>query len=365
MKAVVLSAKKKESLFPLSDSKPTGLMPIGGEKPVTRIVRQLEDIGVNEILVVVNHLEQEFKREFDSWENVKLLKQEELKGTAEALKQAESLKDSFLVVNGDIVTGQQDLKKLKESHENNNASGTVLATEDTKPEKFGVLEIQDDRVREIKEKPDEPETPLINTGIYGLEPSIFDYIERLEDDETSIVEALNNMINEEMVKFELVETEWIDIGSFRKIRKADKWMRQRHEGFISENAEIHENTHISENSIVRENAVIKPGSVIEENSYIGKNTVIGPNTTVRDSTVNNESSVDNSVVDRSILYEKNIVDPNVYIENSITGEETDIKSGTVIRESFIGSGSFIEINNSILGTRFVPEARTDLSEISK
>ena len=63
--------------------------------------------------------------------------------------------------------------------------------------------------------------------------------------------------------------------------------------------------------------------------------------------------------------EENIIDPYVAVERSILGEESDTKSGTVIRESFIGGRSYIDMNNSIRGIKFVPDARTDLSEISK
>ena len=59
------------------------------------------------------------------------------------------------------------------------------------------------------------------------------------------------------------------------------------------------------------------------------------------------------------------MDSFVAVENTVLAEEVDIKPGTVIRECLIGARSFIDMNNSIRGTKFVPDARTDLGEISK
>jgi len=65
------------------------------------------------------------------------------------------------------------------------------------------------------------------------------------------------------------------------------------------------------------------------------------------------------------MFGKVVVDPHSNLERSVIAEEVEIKSGTVIRDSFIGARSFVEMNNSIRGTKFVPDARTDLGEISK
>jgi len=93
--------------------------------------------------------------------------------------------------------------------------------------------------------------------------------------------------------------------------------------------------------------------------------MIGPNTTLRDSTIGSDSQVRSADIDSSVILEKNIVDSFTSIENCVIAEESDTKSNTVIRESFVGPRSFIEMDNSIYGVKFVPDARTDLGEISK
>ena len=98
---------------------------------------------------------------------------------------------------------------------------------------------------------------------------------------------------------------------------------------------------------------------------ICEDTYVGPNTVVEASTIGAESQVENCHVQTSLLFEENITDSFVDLENVVLGEECDLKPGSVLKESFIGPRSYIDMNNSIRGVKFVPDARTDLSEISK
>jgi NDP-sugar pyrophosphorylase family protein len=242
---------------------------------------------------------------------------------------------------------------------------TILATEENKPEKFGVLSIKDDSIKEIKEKPDDPDNTLVNTGIYATSPEIFDKADEIYTKD--ITDIVANFAKTKEAKFELIKNHWIDIGSAEKLWKADqtkiKHLIDRKD--ISKDAKVSENTDISDKVIIRPGAEIKPGTVIEGEAYIGENCVIGPNSVIRDSTVNKGTEVRNATLEEVVVFENCFIDPYIHIENSIIGEEVSIKPNSVISESFIGGRSYIEMNNSIRGTKFVPDARTDLSEISK
>jgi bifunctional UDP-N-acetylglucosamine pyrophosphorylase/glucosamine-1-phosphate N-acetyltransferase len=241
----------------------------------------------------------------------------------------------------------------------------MLATEENKPEKFGVLSITNDKVNSIDEKPDEAENPLVNTGIYVFSPRIFDAIS--ESESPDLTDAVKELVADNDACFEIVQDYWMDIDEPRKLWKADQVKRVHDitDTSIDEDTEIHENVDILGEARVAEGAELKPGTVIEGNTYIGEDAVIGPNTTLNNCTVGQESQVRQSALEEVFTFEKTIVDPNVFVEQSILAEETDVLSNTSIRESFIGARSFIEINNSIRGVKFVPDARTDLAEISK
>jgi len=343
------------------------LLPVAGKPIVKQLVKDLKQIGVDEIYLVTNYREEMFEKEFEDYEDVNTVTQEELNGTGDAVEQCDFIEEDFLVVNGDVIVSEKDLQALVEKHENTDDPATILATDEDSPEKFGVLSITNDRVVELEEKPEDPENTLINTGIYVFTPEIFSVLGEIENEQKDLTDAVQKLIDQKEARFELIEDYWVDIGSLKKLWKADQVKREFdiEETQIDENAKVHESVDITGKAVIESGAEIKAGTVIEGKTVVGENSILGPNTTVRDSTICPNSQVRSADIDSSVLFEKNIVDSFTSIENCVIAEESDIKSNTVIRESFIGPRSFIEMNNSIYGVKFVPDARTDLSEISK
>ncbi|MFB6175035.1 MAG: sugar phosphate nucleotidyltransferase, partial [Candidatus Nanohalobium sp.] len=332
-----------------------------GKALVKHNIEALRDNGVDEIYLVTNYLEEKFEQEFGERTDVSIVHQDEVSGTASAIREVDFIEDDFLVVNGDVLVSEGDLEALLSKHDSDESIVTLLGTDESKPEKFGVLSITNDDVVDIREKPEAPENNLINTGIYVLTPEIFQELENLGE-EDSLTDAVKSLAEEEEVKYELVEDHWIDINSPEKLCEADKIKREFEieETEISEDANVSENAEITGKAIVEDGAEIKPGTVIEGRVYIGEDTVIGPNTVLSHATIGRENQVREATVDEGLTFEKCIVDPYTHLENFCLAEESNVKSGTVIRESFIGARSFIEMNNSIYGKKFVPDARTDL-----
>ena len=365
MKAVIPCAKKKDDMFPFSETMPTALMPLMGEPIVERLVDSLEETGVDEVYLIANHRIEMIDEYFSDRDTVEVIEQEELDGTGSAVELAD-IQEEFFVVNGDVSVTRNDLENLREAHDSNVSDVTMLATEDSRPEKYGVLSITNDRVEGIVEKPEEPENNLVNTGIYIFGPRIFEVLDEM-DGEKELTEAVSRIVDRDGARFELVEDYWMDIGTPQKLRKADRTLRS----FALDGQEIADSAEVADSAVIEgdvrieEDAVIKPGTVLEDKTFVGEESLVGPNTVVRDSSVGRKSLLRNASIDESLLFNENILDPQTSIERSVMAEETDVKSGTVIRESFIGARSFIDMNNSIRGLKFVPDARTDLSEISK
>jgi len=367
MKAVIPCAKKKDAMFPLSETKPTALMPVKGKPIIEHLIESLENSGVEEFYVVTKHLEEKFRERFEDREDINIVHQEDLTGTTSAIEVCEDLDEEFFVVNGDVIISGEDLENLKRKFENTDPKVSLLAAGEDKPEKFGVLSITNDEVTSIEEKPEEPDNSLVNTGIYIFKPEITEVIEDMDPGEKSLTDAVKNFVDEESATFELVEKYWVDIGTPKKLLKADSIKREYEiEGEnIADSAEIHENADIIGNVEIGENAALKPGVVLEGDVFIGENTEIEPNTRIKNSSISENCVVGSDSVNSSLLFEENILDPSTVLERTIMGEESDVRPGTVLRESFIGARSYIEMNNSIRGVKFVPDARTDLDEISK
>ncbi|MFB6265956.1 MAG: sugar phosphate nucleotidyltransferase, partial [Candidatus Nanohaloarchaea archaeon] len=180
MKAVIPAAAKKDSMYPFSESRPTGLMPVMGKPVVKHLVEALREIDVEDIYLVTNYREDDFEREFSEQTDVNLVHQDKLSGTAGAVGCCDFIEEDFIVVNGDVLVSSNDLSSLVEKFRGTDSEAAMLATSQNRPEKFGVLSITDDRVESIEEKPEDAENTLVNTGIYMFSPSIFDRIEELD-----------------------------------------------------------------------------------------------------------------------------------------------------------------------------------------
>ena len=361
MKAVIPVAKKKEDMFPFSDSKPTSLMPVKGQPLILQTIEKLKSQGVDEIYVIVNYMEQAFRDLFEERTDVNIILQENLSGTAEALKNVDFIEEDFIVINGDVVISEEDIEKLVDSHE---GDLSLLATDESKAEKFGVLSIQNDEIVSIEEKPEDPENTLVNSGIYILTPDIFELLEA--SSHSSLTKAINENIEAFDARFRLIDDYWIDIGSPKKLWEADRVLRENElEENISGDADISEQASVRENVRIEENVSVESGAVIKGPTVICEGTKIGSNTVVEEATIGKDAQLENCHIQASLLFEENIVDSFVDLEQVVLGEECDLKSGSVLKESFIGPRSYIDMNNSIRGVKFVPDARTDLSEISK
>lgn len=361
MKAVIPAAKKKEDMFPFSESKPTSLMPVKGEQLILQTIKKLKSQGVNEVYIIVNYMEEAFRDLFEERTDVNIVVQEELSGTAEALKNVDFIEDNFIVINSDVVVSEEDIGKLIESHE---GDLSLLATDESKAEKFGVLSIQNDEITSIEEKPEEPENTLVNSGIYILTPDIFQLLEA--STQSSLTKVINENIEAFDARFRLIDDYWIDIGSPKKLWEADRVLRENElEENISEKANVSEQASIGEKVKIEKNVTVEDGATIKKYTVLCEGAHIGPNTVIEESTVGKDAQLENCHIQSSLLFEENIIDSFVDLEQVVLGEECDLKSGSVLKESFIGPRSYIEVNNSIRGVKFVPDARTDLSEISK
>ncbi|MFB6245493.1 MAG: sugar phosphate nucleotidyltransferase [Candidatus Nanohaloarchaea archaeon] len=364
MKAVILCADKKEELFPFTETRPTGLLPVAGIEATGRLIRSLEVAGVDEIFIVANHLEEEYRSEYSDEEDINVVRQDEVDGTGNAVLECDFLDDDFFVLNGDVVVSEEDLVSLRKTHLNRQPEVSVLATGSDRPEKFGVLSITDDEIDAIEESPEQAENALINTGAYIFKPTIFDRIREVEGEK--ITDAFEPVIEDGKAIYELSDGYWMEIDSLRNFWRADRLKREEKvSGRVHQGADVSDGAELIGEVRVQEGAVVESGARIEGPTVIGENSVIGAGSVVRSSSIGDESQIRSATVEKSVLFEGNIVDPHVHVERSVLGEMVEVKAGSVVEESFIGPESLVNINNSVRGTKFVPGARTDLGEISK
>lgn len=179
MQAVVLAAGEGTRLEPLTDDRPKGLVEVAGRPLLDHCFSALLPLDIDELVVVVGYrAEAIIDRYGDAYEDVAItyVHQRERLGLAHALRQAEPhVGGEFVLLNGDNVF-RANLAETVERHRATAATVTLLVesvTPDTARE-TGVLSIDDDgEVTGLVEKPTDPPSTLVTTGLFVFSPVIF------------------------------------------------------------------------------------------------------------------------------------------------------------------------------------------------
>jgi NDP-sugar pyrophosphorylase family protein len=178
MKAVILAGGKGTRLAPYTKILPKPLMPIGDMPILEVILRQLKAAGINDIIITVGHLSHLLCAFFQdgsylglnisySFETVPL-------GTVGPLSLINGLDETFLVMNGDVLTNLP-IRKLIDFHNENHGITTIAAHYRQQKIDLGVIQLDGGtRVKGYIEKP--VYDFCVSMGIYILEPRVLDYI---------------------------------------------------------------------------------------------------------------------------------------------------------------------------------------------
>jgi NDP-mannose synthase len=215
MKTIILAGGKGRRLVPYTTIFPKPLVPIGDRPVLEIIVRQLVSQGFGNIVLSIGHLGELIEAYFQNGHrNIPGLSLEYFReslplGTAGSLAMIHPLDETFLVMNGDILTNL-DYRKLVEFHKKSGASLTIAMHQKEIQTDLGVLE-----TNEFGELTSYREKPLytfdVSMGVYVYEPSVLAYIEKGEylDFPDLVKRLLRNKIR--VVGFPS-EDYWLDIG---------------------------------------------------------------------------------------------------------------------------------------------------------
>jgi NDP-sugar pyrophosphorylase family protein len=156
MEAVILAGGKGTRLRPYTTILPKPLMPVG-ERPILEVViGQLRVAGIKKITMAVNHMADLIMAFFGNGERfgVKITYSIEDKplGTVGPIKLIKDLPESFIVMNGDILT-DIDYADLYAKHLDSGADLTIATYQRDNKIDFGVLEIESGRLTGFHEKP--------------------------------------------------------------------------------------------------------------------------------------------------------------------------------------------------------------------
>ena len=175
MKAVILAGGYGTRIS--EETKPKPLVEIGGRPIIWHIMKIYSFYGINDFIICCGYKGEKIKKYFaennENW-NVSCIDTGLETMTGGRLKRIQNLvDDTFCFTYGDTVNNV-NIEELIRFHKKESRLATVTSC--IPPQKYGVLEIKENKVISFKEKPPMEEV-WVNGGFFVLEPQIFEYLE--------------------------------------------------------------------------------------------------------------------------------------------------------------------------------------------
>ncbi len=230
MKGIVLAGGTGSRLFPLTKITNKHLLPVYDKPMIYYPIQTLVDAGIRDLLIVTGGRNSgDFLRllangkEF-GLKHINYTYQEGEGGIAEALALAEHFAegDKICVVLGDnIIEGS--VADAVRDFGRQQSGAKILLKEVADAERFGVAEIEGDRIVGIEEKPAKPKSNYAVTGIYMYDETVFDKTRTLKPSargELEITDVNNAYIAEGTMTFGYLDGWWTDAGTFDSLMRA-------------------------------------------------------------------------------------------------------------------------------------------------
>ena len=310
---------------PLTQTRSKVMLPVGNRPFMEHVISALADNGIRDLYIVVGYQKERvmdyFEDGLDFGVKITYLEQNELLGTAHALRKAESyVNEEFLVVNGDNLIDARAVKELISARGEN----VILAALRRHSGDYGVLMVEQERVKAIIEKPGRPCSGILNTGAYKFSPAIFEDLRHTPISKRGsyeLTETISQMIaDEKEIVPQICKGIWADAIFAWDLLNANSLALGMKDTIIS--GEVEEGAWIKGPVEVGEGSIIRSGSYLVGPICIGEDCDIGPGATILPST-----SIGNSAR----------IGSHSEIRNSIIMNDTRIGSGTIISDSVIGA----------------------------
>jgi glucose-1-phosphate thymidylyltransferase len=304
MKAIIPVAGEGTRLRPHTHTVPKPLLRVAGKPILGHILDDAVKIGINDIVLIVGYRGQDIvdyvRANYDV--RVNFVEQEVRLGLGHAIHLARKYVGSepVLIVLGDsIVKG--DFKKMTSSDVN--FIGVKRVAE---PQRFGVVHLEGDRIVDLVEKPEQPQSDLAAVGIYYIKdsPALFAALDSIISSETrtkgefQLTDALNLMIKDgvELKAFEI--DSWFDCGKPETLLETNRALLELSAPGLG-----------VPGSIIVHPVFVAPDAVVEAS-------VIGPYVSIAEKAVVKRSIIRNSIIGESASVEDGLLDSSLIGDNA-------------------------------------------------
>ena len=343
MKGIILHGGHGTRLRPLTHTGPKQLLKIANKPMSQYVLEDLRDAGITDIAIIIGDVYPEKVKEFygngEKFDvNLTYVYQDSPKGIAHGISLCRDFigNDKFIVYLGDNIL-RTGLSSFVDKFQNSLTDAQILLAEVENPSQFGVVDIKDNKILKIIEKPKDPPSNFAVIGVYFLTPKIFKIIDELKPSwrgELEITEALQLLMEKGLnLDHDYVTGWWKDTGTPKDILHANQLIL---ESMANSN---------NDGIFIGKNCIIEPGSkiitpvMIDDNCIIRSTVTVGPNVSI-----GKNSNLEHCNIKNSIVMDNCLIDKHVKITDSIIADGTEIKNNTSNEFIFLlGERSKIEL----------------------
>ena len=336
MKGLVLAGGHGTRLRPLTFTGNKHMIPIANEPILFYGLRSLARAGIRDVEVNLGPIEVGIRSSVVAGRRIGLkveyIAQGEPRGLADAVLCARDFlgEDPFLMYLGDNLL-QSGVTQFVERFRATRPDGVVGATPVARPEGYGVVEVDGERIVSLEEKPSAPRSNLALIGVYLFTEAIHPVVAGLAPSrrgELEITDAIWQLVRAgRTVSVIPVQGWWKDTGHPGDLLEANELVLRsmrpeelRVEGTIEAGAEIEGPVGVGSGSIVEAGATIVGPSILGPGVRVTRGSRVGPFCAVGQRVTIGRSSLSRSIIlDGAQL-------SGVSIVNSLVGRDVELRA---------------------------------------
>ncbi|MCR4337869.1 MAG: sugar phosphate nucleotidyltransferase [Candidatus Omnitrophica bacterium] len=238
MKGVLLAGGSAQRLRPLTKVTNKHLLPVYKKPMIYYPLETLIQAGIKDILIVTGgeYIGDFFRllgsgQEWGAHFNYEI--QEGSSGTGAALQLAKNFvqDEAFMVVLGDNVVSE-NVKKFVDDFKNQKEKfkAKILVAKVKDPQNYGVVTFKNKVITKITEKPRNPTSSYVNTGLWMFLPEVFGLLQNLKKSprgEYEITDVLDHYARRGELSYSILKSTWTDAGTFDSLYRATMLMKEK------------------------------------------------------------------------------------------------------------------------------------------
>jgi mannose-1-phosphate guanylyltransferase / phosphomannomutase len=373
MKAVVMAGGEGSRLRPLTINRPKPMVPLVDRPVMAHIIELLKLHGITEIIITVQYLANVIQDYFGDGTSygvqITYSVEETPLGTAGSVRNAQHLlQEPFLVISGDALT-DINLSEVINYHSAKNALATLTLKRVENPLEYGVIITDEEgRIKQFLEKPSWGEvfSDTVNTGIYVLDPKIFDYLEPGQNVDWS-KDIFPQLLKQDQALFGYIaDGYWTDIGTL------DAYMRATAD-YLQNRVRIPRlGTNIGDEIWVGGEYEIAPDARLYGPIFLGHGVKIKGGVVIHGPTVIRDYNIvdTGATIDRSIIWRNSYIGERAELRGAIVTRQSNIKSRAVLFEgavvgdyTVVHTGAVINAGVKIWPSKEIDEGATVMNSI--